>query len=205
MYVMTLDQRGSRRGNDAVPELLEDLATTVEPVRAFERTAGDEVQGLLDSPDDVVRVVVRALRDGRWWIGVGVGEVEGPLPATTRAGRGPAYVRARAAVERAKVEPQPVVVRAEEGELAEDAESALWLLASLLGRRSEAGWEAVDAMGHAGSPHPPTQREAASALGISAQAMSRRLAVAGWTEERRGRTLAARLLAASDPEQKASR
>ncbi|TNC35411.1 hypothetical protein [Mumia zhuanghuii] len=201
MYVMTLDQRDSRRGRDAVPELLEALADLVEPVRPFERTAGDEVQGLLDSPEDVVKIVVHALRDGRWWIGVGVGEVEGPLPETTRAGRGPAYVRARTAVERAKAEPQPLAVRAEEAEAADDAETALWLLASLLGRRTDAGWEAVDAMEAA----DVTQRDAAAALGISAQAMSRRLAVAGWTEERRGRTLAAHLLAASDPEQKASR
>ncbi|QMW65172.1 hypothetical protein H4N58_13235 [Mumia sp. ZJ1417] len=201
MYVMTLDQRDSRRGHDAVPELLDGLESVAQPVRAFERTAGDEVQGLLDSPEDVVRIIAHALRDGRWWIGVGVGEVEGPLPESTRAGRGPAYVRARTAVERAKSEPQPVAVRAEDAEPADDAEAALWLLASLLGRRSEAGWEAVDAM----ASGDLTQRDAASALGISAQAMSRRLAVAGWTEERRGRTLAAHLLAASDPEQKASR
>jgi hypothetical protein len=196
MYVMTLDQRGSRRGHDAVPELLATFDRLVHPVRAFERTAGDEVQGLLDDPQQVVDLAVAALRDGRWWVGVGVVEV--PLPETTRAGRGAAYERAREAVERAKSEPQPVCVRSEDPHAADYAESSLWLLAALVARRTDAGWEAVDAMGEGG-----TQRAAAERLGITAQAMSSRLAVAGWTEERRGRTLAAHLLAVCDPEQKA--
>ncbi|MGH1565066.1 hypothetical protein [Mumia sp. DW29H23] len=194
---MTLDQRGSRRGDDAVPELLSSFAGRVTPVRPFERTAGDEVQGLLDDPFAVADLVASALRDGRWWIGIGAGVVEGPVPETARAGRGPAYVHAREAVERAKSEPQPVCVRADDARLAEDAETAFWLLAGLITRRTDAGWEAVDAMADGG-----TQRAAAAGLGITAQAMSSRLAVAGWTEERRGRTLAAHLLAACDPEQK---
>lgn len=197
MYVMTLDQRRSRRDRDAVPELLVTLAGIADPVRPFERTAGDEVQGLVEDPRQVADLVVHALRERRWWIGIGAGVVEGPLPDTTRAGRGPAYVYAREAVERAKSEPQPVCVRAEDTGPAEDAETALWLLAGLLSRRTDAGWEAVDAMADGG-----TQRSAAAGLGITAQAMSSRLAVAGWTEERRGRTLAAHLLAACDPEQK---
>ncbi|KAA1420401.1 hypothetical protein FE697_015655 [Mumia zhuanghuii] len=198
MYVMTLDQRRSRSEPDAVPELLTAFAALVEPVRAFERTAGDEVQGLLDDPEQVTELTAYALRDGRWWIGIGAGVVDGPLPETTRAGRGAAYVHAREAVERAKAEPQPVCVRADERQSADDAEAALWLLSSLLARRTDAGWEAVDAMASGG-----TQRAAAADLKITAQAISGRLAVAGWTEERRGRTLAAHLLAACDPEQKA--
>ena len=52
-----------------------------------------------------------------------------------------------------------------------------------------AGWEAVDAMADL-----DRQRDAASQLGITPQAMSRRLQVAGWTEEKRARELAAWVL-----------
>lgn len=38
------------------------------------------------------------------------------------------------------------------------------------------------------------QVDAAASLGITPQAMSRRLAVAGWAEDQRGRELAAHLL-----------
>ncbi len=53
-YVMTIDQRRSQAGPDAVPAAEELLAGSA-PVRAFERTAGDEIQGLLDDPGAVVR------------------------------------------------------------------------------------------------------------------------------------------------------
>ncbi|PJJ54086.1 hypothetical protein CLV56_3590 [Mumia flava] len=192
---MTLDQRRSRREPDAVPDLLAALADDgLRTVLPFDRTAGDEVQGLLDDPAAVLDVVVRALRTGRWSIGIGVGPTEEPLPDVVRAGRGPAYVDARDAVEAAKRAAHPVCVRATEApEAAEDAETALWLLAAVLERRSDAGWEAVDVR----AVHP-TQAAAAEALGISAQAMSQRLDVAGWTDEGRGRSLAGRLLARAD-------
>ena len=43
MFVLTVDQRGSRRDIDRVDAILTALAT-VQTVRAFERTAGDEIQ-----------------------------------------------------------------------------------------------------------------------------------------------------------------
>ncbi|MDP9407923.1 MAG: hypothetical protein M3P95_08660, partial [Actinomycetota bacterium] len=70
-YVLTVDQRASRRGPDRVPEALALLGGGVAPVLAFERTAGDEFQGVLADPADVVDVVVRLVRHGGWSIGVG--------------------------------------------------------------------------------------------------------------------------------------
>ncbi|MDP9390064.1 MAG: hypothetical protein M3P89_01420, partial [Actinomycetota bacterium] len=71
-YVLTVDQRASRRGSDRVPEALALLSGGgVAPVLAFERTAGDEFQGVLADPADVVDVVVRLVRHGGWSIGVG--------------------------------------------------------------------------------------------------------------------------------------
>ena len=47
VFVLTIDQRGSRRHGDRVPQLLAELAayherTRTRPLRGFERTVGDE-------------------------------------------------------------------------------------------------------------------------------------------------------------------
>ncbi|GAA4656258.1 MarR family transcriptional regulator [Arthrobacter cryoconiti] len=101
MFVMTIDQRGSRQGPDLVPELLSVLAD-IPVLLAFERSVGDEVQGLLDSPKSVIEVAMRALRSGQWYVGIGVGDVDKPLGASPREGSGAAFVQARQAVDKAK-------------------------------------------------------------------------------------------------------
>ena len=104
--VLTIDQRGSSRdaATDRVPATLVALAD-VALLRPFERTAGDEFQGVLDDPAALATVVERLLREESWNIGIGIGEVEEPLPESTRAGRGPAYLHAREAVTGAKSAP----------------------------------------------------------------------------------------------------
>src|SRR3954465_6726028 len=102
--VLTIDQRGSTRGTDRVPATVAGLAD-VGVLRTFERTAGDEFQGALDSPPAVATAVGRLLRGGGWTSGLGIGALEEPLPQSTRAGRGPAYVFAREAVTAAKSAP----------------------------------------------------------------------------------------------------
>lgn len=206
MFVVTADQRGSRRAPDQVPSVLERL-NRHPTVRAFERTAGDEVQGLLDDATTVVAVLVTLVRFG-WWVGIGVGPVDRPLPRSARAGRGEAYVAARRAVEAAKSAPGGVAVEAmldgsggatasgaTQVDGADRAEAAAWLLAALLSRRTREGWEVVDLV-DAGA----NGVEAAAKLGISPQAVSSRLRVAGWAEEQRGRPLLAWMLARVDEE-----
>src|SRR5262245_55945206 len=95
MFVLTVDQRHSRRSPDRVPAALAALARDHHPVRAFERTVGDEFQGVLDDPAEVVSVVLALVRDGDWYVGIGAGCVEEPMPASTREARGPAFVMAR--------------------------------------------------------------------------------------------------------------
>ena len=104
--VLTIDQRGSTQeaATDRVPATLVALAD-VEMLRPFERTAGDEFQGVLDDPAALAAVVERLLREESWSIGIGIGEVDEPLPESTRAGRGPAYLYAREAVTAAKSAP----------------------------------------------------------------------------------------------------
>ena len=190
---MTVDQRRSRRGPDLVGALLTDLESDPRLVRPFERTAGDEVQAVVEDADAVVDLSLTLLRTGSWRVGVGVGEVDLPLPASTRAGSGPAFVYARDAVTRAKQLPDGVAVTGPAPQLAERAEAVLALLAALVQRRSPAGWEAVDLV-RGGQ----TQVQAAQRLGVSPQAVSDRLRVALFQQEEQARPVAAHLLREAD-------
>ena len=191
--VLTVDQRGSRSAPDAVPELLGELATLVpHPVLRFERTAGDEVQGVLDDPAAVVDVAAELLGREIWRVGIGIGTVETPLPNSTRAGRGPAFVDAREAVNRAKSGVHHIAVVGDDRYRAWQAETTLWLLSTVLRRRTDRGWE-VQRMLADGLSYV----EAARRLGISQSAVSQRAQAAGLAEESRARTLATQLLTES--------
>ena len=192
MFVLTVDQRGSRRDVDRVAQLLTEFANR-DLVRPFQRTAGDEVQAVVADPATVVDLALDLVGREHWSIGIGTGPVEEPLPAETRAGRGPAFESARVAVDRAKSAPGRVAVEGSDPDGATDADTALTLVAILVARRTEEGREAVEQMRH-GS----TQTEAARALGISKQAVSQRLSTAGWHVETAGRRLAERLLRKAD-------
>jgi len=85
VVVLTVDQDGSRSGADQVPFALASLAD-VSARLPFERTVGDEFQGVLDEPAAVVAALEVLLRSGEWNIGIGVGPVETPLPDQARAG-----------------------------------------------------------------------------------------------------------------------
>ncbi|MBY4108987.1 hypothetical protein HQO82_03110 [Rhodococcus fascians] len=192
MFVMTVDQRRSRRDIDRVPDLL-DRYRDFDLIRPFERTAGDEVQAVCEDAATVVAIALDLVATPHWSVGIGVGSVELPLPDTTRAGRGQAFEAARDAVTRAKNAPAALAVTGPEPEAAEDAETASTLVALLVARRSDQGREAVALMAEGMS-----QTDAAERLDISKQAMSQRLSVAGWHVENAGRTLASRLLNAAD-------
>jgi hypothetical protein len=189
-YVLTVDQKGSRRTHDRVPGVLRELNDDVPTLLAFERTAGDELQGVLDDAHQVVDVVLRLVRAGGWSIGVGAGPIQTPLPPTTRAGAGPAFLSARRAVDAAKQRPSRLAVRGAVPAEAGDAQSVLSALAVLVDRRSPQAWEAIALVSG-----ERTQAEAAAMLGISRQAVGQRLAAGLWDLERELRPTAARLLA----------
>jgi hypothetical protein len=194
MLVLTVDQRRSRGSADQVERLLGWLEDPSLPtVRRFERTAGDEVQGVLDSPAAAVGLVLDLVRQDRWSIGLGVGPVDEPLPTSTRAGSGPAFVLARDAVTRAKSRPTGLAVSGPALAAADHAQTALDLVAALLQRRSERGWEAVD-LAAGGLP----QVEVARRLDITKQAVSQRLQAADWHLEGPARQLASHLVAVAD-------
>ncbi|MFC0629191.1 transposase [Kribbella deserti] len=196
VYVLTVDQRDSRRTADLVPELLARLnASPRRPglLRRFERTAGDEVQGVFSAAGPAIDVVVELLRTDRWNIGVGAGPVLEPLPRSTRAGQGPAFVHARDAVTKAKSSPHHVNVEGSDARQAEQVETVLWLLASVLRRRSQRGWEVADLLAAGMS-----RSEVGAKLGISQSAVTQRAQAAGIAEEVRGRALATELLSVAD-------
>lgn len=192
MFVLTVDQRGSRSDIDRVQDLVESsLADKL--VRPFQRTAGDEMQAVADDPHAVVNTALDLVERGHWSIGIGIGPVEHPLPTETRAGRGRAFETARTAVDRAKNMPGRIAVEGHDEDTAADAEAALTLVAVLIARRSEEGREAIARMRDG-----MTQTETARALGISKQAVSQRLSTAAWQAETSGRRLAERLLHTAD-------
>ena len=189
-YVLTVDQRASRRGPDRVADALRLLEGTVPVLLGFERTAGDEFQGVLGDPVHVVDVALRLVRMGGWSIGVGAGPVQTPLPESTRAGAGPAFLAARRAVDAAKQRPFRLAVRGAVPPEAADAQAVLSALAGLVDRRSEQAWAAIELV-----EEGRTQSDAATALGISRQAVGQRLAAGMWELEKELRPTAARLLA----------
>jgi len=186
LVVLTVDQRGSRDTPDLVPDVIAALED-VPLHRRFERTAGDELQGVLSDPRALPVVLETLLRAGSWNIGIGTGPVEHPLPDSARAGRGTAYVRAREAVTTAKTSPWHVRVVGDDP-TARDLESAIWLWAALLDRRTPKGWEVTDLVDSG-----LTYEEAGRRLGISQSAVSQRAQAAGLAEGRRARELVAHL------------
>ncbi|MCD4534641.1 transposase [Nocardioides sp. cx-169] len=185
LAVLTADQQGSRSGPDLVPATLGQLAR-LPLLRGFERTAGDEFQGVLDDPAALAAALEVLLRAGEWNIGVGFGAVDLPLPPSTRAGSGAAFVHAREAVTAAKSSPWHLrVVDGTGAGPARALETTLWLWAAVLARRTPRGWEVADLVDTQGLSY----EEAGRRLGITQSAVSQRAQPAGIVEGRRAREL----------------
>lgn len=191
--VITLDQRASRRAPDRVSLMQRELNRLVRPALRFVRTAGDEMQGVVKTGDDLAAVAARCLEDGGWWIGIGIGKTETSSGRTAREGRGPAFWNAREALRRAHKQkagtPGPVAVVADQRFVAENLEAALSALAFIVMRRTARQREAV-----ALARKAPGLRAVADPLGISASAVSQLLRAAGFEEQNRLEGLIARLV-----------
>jgi predicted DNA-binding protein (UPF0251 family) len=194
MYVITSDQRDSRTSADLVPAALSAVTTHASRGVALapERTAGDEVQVAVTDAAAVLAILLDLTRAGRWSVGVGVGDVETPLPDSVRAARGEAFLNARDAVDRAKKATTRVAITAPEG--GADAEALVRLLIELRDRRTAEGWEVYDLLAEG-----ITQREAAARLGISEAAVSLRVRSAGLRTEEAAVPALIRVLSGLDP------
>ncbi|MGC0271539.1 hypothetical protein ACO0LV_00890 [Pseudactinotalea sp. Z1739] len=199
MFVITADQDASSRTGDKVEQILRRMARAIpaqDVVLPFQRTVGDEIQAVFDSAPVVLASALELTRAQDWAVGIGIGAVD--LAEEARSSSGAAFVCARTAVERASSKavtvPLAVVADGVDEGAADEAEALVQLLAAVVRRRSDAGWEVADLLRDgAGS-----QRAVATELGITPQAVGQRLRVALWSEEQAVHPLAARLLAGLD-------
>jgi hypothetical protein len=182
MFTLTVDQIDSRgTAEDAVAPILADRAAwrARGAVLGPDRTAGDEFQLVYEDAASALTAALLLRRSGPWSVGIGVGEVETPLPATTGAGRGEAFVAARAAVDAAKRSPHRLAVAATDAERAEGVTALIGLLLEVRSRRSPEGWEVADLLADGLS-----QVAIAERLGVTPQAISLRARAAAVRLER---------------------
>jgi hypothetical protein len=209
MYVLTIDQQGSTTDVDRVPDLIAALRN-LTPV-PFERSVGDELQGVVEDAADVVDVALHALRGGHWYVGIGIGMVSLAPGASPREGSGSGFVAARKAVELAKGAAGQVPLSVVSGSMVRgkdlqphvqedavasaNAQAVLRLIGRLVQQRTEAQWRVVDRLravqgvvGHG------SQKQVARELGITEQSVSRAVLRSAWQEEWAARPAAAMLL-----------
>jgi DNA-binding CsgD family transcriptional regulator len=191
LFALILDQRRSRKTSSDLVESWLDALNRDEELSfelPFERTAGDEMQALAANPETAVEAVLRAAASRSWWVGLGAGPVDAPLPDSVRAATGEAFFRARQALDSAKRGRSPLAVRARETEEAQDVEAALLLVVVIRSRRSPASAEAADLRRQGLSVE-----EIATRLDVTPQAVYQRIRTGYVKEEEAGHRLAVRL------------
>lgn len=197
MFVLVADQRASRKHADLVASTLGTVAELAgsDALLPPERTVGDELQILLGHADTALRILLALTRTENWSVGIGIGEVESPLPPSVRSARGPAFIFARDAVERAKKHSAHAIISGRNDLAARDATALLAPLLDLRARRSDAGWEVWERLSDG-----LTQERIAQELGITQAAVSKRARAAGVTIERDAVPALERLIATLDRE-----
>ncbi|MBG6183547.1 hypothetical protein IWX65_001509 [Arthrobacter sp. CAN_A214] len=191
-YVLTINQRDSREVGDLVPDLLKALRHLPVTV-PFQRSVGDEVQGVVPSARTAVDAALLAIRHRRWHVGIGVGTLLPPVPGRILDAQGHGLVYARRAVNRAQKtgERIPLAVEGPDADIAGEAEAVLRLLGHIVYTRTEAEWNVLDLL----TPGARGQQKfIAQELGISTQAVSKAVVRSHWLEEHATRPAAARLL-----------
>lgn len=207
MYSVHATYRGtSLRRADYVRQVADALGNAHNVVEV--RVHGpEEFTVLADDADSAAGVVMNLIQAGDFAVGIGAVLGDGGdstddtadaalrdhlVAAAARAARG----ARRPGVIQARVEtPGPGGVQASGlgADIAGDIAAAFTLVSHVLSRRTSEGREATALVrqGH-------LQSEAAEMVGISKQAMSQRLAAAGWQAEQAGWLLAVHMLARTE-------
>lgn len=194
MFIIIADQIGSTTDADRVAGALDELVArfgAAYPL-APERTAGDELQAMSADASIALETVLHLLRAPHWRVGLGIGTVRAPLPLSIREANGPAFVVARAAIERAARRSTRFCLVGADAAAArgEQAGALIDLLLAHRARWSPAGWQLHDLLESGQS-----QAEASARLGITPQATSKRARSAGLRLEADARRALAGLLA----------
>lgn len=212
MFVITADQIDSRHDRDRATEMIADLVGRHGAAFALppDQTSGDEIQLLVPEAADAFNVLLDLHRTGFWSVGLGIGRIRTPLPATTRQATGDAFIAARDAVTRAKraearfalETPAPTDADATPRGSAPpgaggspgpsttaEVEALVSMLLLLRQRRTTEGWAAVDLL-----ESGLAQTAIARRLGISTAAVSQRVKTAQWKVERAAHPALVRLL-----------
>ncbi len=205
MFVITADQIDSRNDQDRASEMVARLDADYGHAFALppDQTSGDEIQVMMPNAATAIDVILTLHHAGRWSIGLGIGGVRTPLPASTRKSAGGAFIGARNAVTRAKkadarfaleidreTEDPGAAVGADSQALnGSQVEAVVTMLLVLRQRRTSEGWEAVELL-----QRGLTQVEIAAELGISTAAVSQRVKTALWRVDEAVQPVLIRLL-----------
>ncbi|GAB3074840.1 MarR family transcriptional regulator [Corynebacterium aquatimens] len=155
---------------------------TLPGVHEFEAVGVEDIRTLVDDADAACTVVMALLSDGGWAVGIGIGDTASVLgTASSAAGTKAGSVGVR------------IFPAIPDSTLEADITAAFALMAYVLSKRTIEGREATSLV-RSGL----NQNEAAKELGISKQAMSQRLAAAGWGAEQAGWQLAYNLITQAD-------
>ncbi len=197
------DRLGFQRELLALVERSGDFLAPGEVVSRFVVTAGDELQGLLRTPApayDFLVALENALGRGRFRMGVGFGTLTTDLVPVCLGMDGPAFHRARAALEEARRTGHTLVYRI--GTVPDPLtptplDDLLTSYAALLERVrlswTPRQWDQVKLLAARGD-----QSSVARTLGVSRAAVNKALKTAGWrTYEKARRDLAAYLAAST--------
>ncbi|MDO5366731.1 transcriptional regulator [Kocuria sp.] len=178
MFALTVDRRGSREDPGALAMTHHRDRFDADlpgPVLGWQISAGDELQALYDSAQDVLTTVFSLADERDWHVGLGIGAVDTPLPANVNEATGPAFVAAREAVTASKETGYPAVRGTD---WASHAQAVLTLATAVRERRTRAAREATDL-----AERGLTQQQIAATLGIAQSSVSRRLSSALWSQE----------------------
>lgn len=199
VFVLTFIQRSPQV---SLPALLDKLSK-LNPRVEFAQTYPDEIQGAFESSADALQAALYASREQGFWVGIGVGELRIPRFAgalgtvSTNDCTGDALEFSRLAVEEAQggAPVRCISVSADNRHLADLAAGSARLLYRVCADRTDAEWRVVNLLvpGVRGQ-----QKAAATALGITTQAVSRTLVRSLWHEEQAARGALIELLTRID-------
>ncbi|KAB1503649.1 DNA-binding protein [Corynebacterium sp. 320] len=205
MFAIHASYRGrSRRRAAYVRDIVHALSQSAA-VLSVDAIGVEDFVCLSDNAEHTGGLVLSLLQAGDFAIGIGViagaesqlneyydsvEEIHQHLKDAAQRTIQPSLKATHVAVRVEMPGPGAVVAPGYASEVADDVVSAFTLLAHVLARRTKEGREAT-ALLRSGL----SQSEAAAEVGISKQAMSQRLAAAGWQAEQAGWNLAIHMLA----------